>query len=102
MIDKTHKSDMKDTKAQSGSATFMAGPGCQMPEGETTWITHIEPLQLDKKLCFECQTVKSLKVKVKVLTRVIIKLNQEIAPRGVVLEKIWEIKEALKEALGDG
>ncbi len=61
--------------------------------------------QLDKKLCFECQTVKSLKVKIRALSRTIVKLNQEIAPRGVVLEKITEpgpLFEELKEALRDG
>ncbi len=66
--------------------------------------------QLDKKLCFECQTVKSLKTKVRGLERVILRKNKELREylkqydteirhraEGLTSEELSKIKQAMIE-----
>ena len=65
---------MKDTQTQSGADPTFFTPSIGM-QGQV----NAQPAapQLDKKLCFECQTVKSLKTRIRALDRIIIKLNKQ-------------------------
>ena len=99
MIDKTHKSNMKDTKTQSGVDPAFSTPSIGMQNEETAWVTHIEPLQLDKKLCFECQTVKDRNTKIRALNRKILKLNKELEDKQHITIKALTLEQIKQAAI---
>ncbi|KKN32531.1 hypothetical protein LCGC14_0812960 [marine sediment metagenome] len=68
---------MIDNDNNSGQAPTNTSKITFTSDMQDNEISQPAALQLDKKLCFECQTVKSLKTKIRALDRIIIKLNKQ-------------------------